>query len=262
MKEIESFLGKPSRGFARWWREFCYFLVLRHRKSEIKCRRGGINFVLHPADKLAGQFRHFDKPARHIFKFGKFEPRQVGFLFQSSKDRGADIFLDIGANFGLYSLLAAKTKMFTEIHAFEPHPKVYPVLQACIKTNDFAHTITPYNIAASDTQGEMFIDDRARGSASVHKNTRPHLLPIWAMPLDSVFDFSERNIAIKMDIEGHECAALAGMANLIRRNNVFMQAEILEDSAAHVHSFIERGFRIHRRIGNDFYFSKDGKTAA
>lgn len=246
MNGIEAFL-KTSRLplLVKLWRQICYRLV--RDDGVIKCQRNGINF----------SFLNAQRMGKYIFQRGNWEPRQVAFFFQNAQKRGADVFLDIGANFGYYSLLAAKAGMFSEIHAMEAHPQTYETLRASIAANDFSRVITPHNAAASDMQGEIFIDKFPSRVAAVYKNTRPDTIAISAMPLDSVFDFSGRNIAVKMDVEGHEIAALRGMANLIRRNNVFLQVEAWEKSVDFFYFVMECGLRIHHRIEDDFYLSND-----
>ncbi len=62
-------------------------------------------------------------------------------------------FLDIGANIGYYSLLAAKTNKNITVFAFEPAlgPKHY--LNENIKVNGFENNITPVNVALSHETG-------------------------------------------------------------------------------------------------------------
>jgi len=46
------------------------------------------------------------------------------------------VFVDGGANFGLYSILASKIiGSEGQIHAFEPHPEVFQILKSNIKAN-------------------------------------------------------------------------------------------------------------------------------
>ena len=78
--------------------------------------------------------------------------------------------MDIGANFGYYSLLAAKTGDFADIHAIEPHPETHRRLLMQIGANGWEKKITPHNIAASDKDGTLFIDRESSGGASVSEN--------------------------------------------------------------------------------------------
>ncbi len=76
--------------------------------------RGGIHFSLDATS-------HF---GLKILKDGYFNPDKLLYLFNATRRQGADIFLDIGAHIGYYSLLATKTWNFREIHAIEATQKI------------------------------------------------------------------------------------------------------------------------------------------
>src|SRR5690349_12898179 len=61
-------------------------------------------------------------------------------------------FIDIGANVGLYSLIAADSRNCTKCYAFEPNPTVFDSLQQNIALNG-AKQVLSYNCAVSDTEG-------------------------------------------------------------------------------------------------------------
>jgi hypothetical protein len=56
---------------------------------------------------------------------------------------------------------------------------------------------------------------------------------VEAVSLDQKFDLLEgRSVALKMDIEGFELEALAGMAKFLKRNRIFLQIEIAPENRA------------------------------
>src|SRR4051812_3979529 len=64
---------------------------------------------------------------RQIFISGAWEPDCVDMLFrlieqERQRHKGEAVFLDVGAHWGLYSLLAWKTGHFDRVVAFEPDP--------------------------------------------------------------------------------------------------------------------------------------------
>ncbi len=181
------------------------------------------------------------------------------YFFNIARRQGADIFLDIGANIGYYSLLATKTNDFTEIHTIEAHPETYRQLLMQIEVNAFQNIITPHNIAASEKNGELFISRKARGSSFVSLDKRQDTIAIKAKALDSIFNFSGRNVAIKLDVEGHEVEALKGMINLLSRNKVLLQVEIWSHNMDSFYFLHDNGFRCICHIKDDFYFVNDKK---
>lgn len=78
---------------------------------------------------------------RKVIIKGGHEPNQVLHFFNEARRQGADIFLDIGANFGYYSLMATKTGDFDSIHAFEPHPKIFQLMLLQIRNNKLQNSI-------------------------------------------------------------------------------------------------------------------------
>lgn len=65
-----------------------------------------------------------------------------------------DIFVDIGANIGLYALLGA-VHGAKHVYAFEPNPFSFGVLARNIVANKLGHRITPLCLAASEQSSEV-----------------------------------------------------------------------------------------------------------
>jgi len=68
--------------------------------------------------------------------------------------QASEVFLDIGANQGLYSLIAKKNKAFTSIYAFEPNPKTYRYLEQNIARNGGKH-VSAFPVGLSDKSAKM-----------------------------------------------------------------------------------------------------------
>ena len=229
--------------------------------------RGGIRYMLN-----VNELMH-----RHLLGKGHFEREAIVHFFNAAKARGADVFLDIGANMGYYSLLAARLGIFGEIHAFEPHPETYKRLLWHVGANNFGDVITPHNVAASDAARMMRMRElggKSDGDILQVFGDKPPTAPdntpetmrmlytaqaggtvdIAAKPLDSVFAFRGRNICMKIDVEGHEAEVLNGAENLLRHNNVLMQIEIWPWQLDVIGGITARGYSPTQRINNDFYF--------
>jgi FkbM family methyltransferase len=78
------------------------------------------------------------------------------------------VFLDIGANQGLYSLVAALNPACAKVIAFEPVRKTYGLLCDNIRLNRCSH-VAPINAAISDHDGprEISINASQSGTASL-----------------------------------------------------------------------------------------------
>ncbi|HEY8154697.1 MAG TPA: FkbM family methyltransferase [Myxococcota bacterium] len=129
------------------------------------------------------------------------------------------VFLDVGANVGLYSLAAAARG--ATVVAFEPNPRTRARLHANIRLNALEDRITVRPEALIDSVGTatLFADvhegqkDANAGVASLSsKNAAGRSIEVKTSTLDAIVE--ELGLArvdwIKMDIQGAEYQALKG----------------------------------------------------
>lgn len=119
-------------------------------------------------------------------------------------------FIDIGANQGLYSLLAVQFDLCTCAYAFEPVSKTFSLLEDNIQANGQAEKIMAHRLAVSDQAGlrDLSIMPGHSGAATLRQTPLGNLLatetvqtvgPEWLRkikPADPEL--------IKVDVEGHE----------------------------------------------------------
>ncbi len=142
--------------------------------------------------------------------------------------------VDVGANTGVFSLLAARRSPTVSVHAVEPVPRVYDRLQANVARNGLSN-ITSHRLALSDCDGvvPMYVpDDDIPVMASLLPEWRPgsDLIDVQACTLDQFM--ADRHLAsvdiIKIDTEGTENTVLAGATKTIRSSKPFVFCEVLE----------------------------------
>ena len=125
----------------------------------------------------------------------------------ASELRLGDVFYDIGANVGFYSLLAA-TLTKAPVYAFEPSPANLLYLRKHLELNRIEN-VEVMEMAISDEVGAASFETagRATGRLSANGNAR-----VRTSTLDALL--SEHRIVppncIKIDIEGAELQALRG----------------------------------------------------
>ncbi len=144
------------------------------------------------------------------------------------------IFVDVGAYWGLYSLLAMRSGVQT-IYAFEPDRHNFAQLEAQIFLNNASSFIRPINKAVSSATREFrFWDSRThpdgnRAGVGIAPEDFPRpTYKVDAVSLDEFLAVKDSVIAIKLDVEGHETEALRGMANTVKNNRVIMQIEVFD----------------------------------
>ena len=110
-------------------------------------------FMMRLPDRLGGflyQCDQRDSVAREVCYNGQDEPQETQLM--SGLLRPADVFVDVGANWGYFSLAAAHwVGPRGRVVAFEPEPRLYRMLVTNIAANDIAWIQThPIAIAAGD----------------------------------------------------------------------------------------------------------------
>lgn len=145
--------------------------------------------------------------------------------------RADAVVLDIGANTGYYSIIAAKKSR--HIYAFEPGSSNRKKLEENIQLNKLNNiTVLPY--AVSDKQGdtELFIagdDNTGMNSLEQPGNFSGHKEVVAVVSIDDWV--AENNIPgislIKIDVEGSEMKVLKGMQAVIEEQKPVFFMEVI-----------------------------------
>ncbi len=130
------------------------------------------------------------------------------------------LFIDIGANQGLYSIIAAKNKKNIRSYAFEPVKKTYNLLRENIKINNINNKCLPLNLAISSNEkrSRMKVFTSHCGKSSLltsinikksEKNVKYQRVKcINFKKLNKIIKEKSYPILIKIDVEGHEAVVI------------------------------------------------------
>lgn len=140
-----------------------------------------------------------------------YDRREVAMLRRELKP--GDVFLDIGANIGFYSLLAAPcVGPSGRVLAMEADPEIFSILQENIGLNNLKQ-VEPICVGISDRVETLRLGvnmNGNRGSSSFLANDQPRGVNVPCVPLSQLIQ--ERGIqaiaAAKVDIEGFGVKAL------------------------------------------------------
>lgn len=182
--------------------------------------------------------------ATEIFLFGAkthdSEIHLARFLMKNLK--AGDIFCDVGAHFGYFSLLASElVGERGHVFSFEASRSTYSILEKNLRPFVQAR---PIHRAASNVDKTLVFNEfpalfseynslvlpEAKNAAWL-KNNPPQRTQVAGVRLDDFF--SEENIApqiIKVDVEGAELEVLAGMEQFLRKNAPLVVMEYLLSS--------------------------------
>lgn len=133
--------------------------------------------------------------------------------------RRGDVFLDIGANVGYFTLLASSlVGAQGKVCAVEACPPTAERLRQNLGLNS-AQNVDVYEIAASDSPGTVRIGKLFEGNWGSNSirggNSSLETWEVPAVPIDDVIPESVCPAVVKMDIEGAELHALRGMRRIL-----------------------------------------------
>ncbi len=185
---------------------------------------------------------------QHIYFLGIWDKQGTRFIKNHLKK--GNVFFDIGANIGYYSLIVSKQVGENgQIHAFEPVSGVFAQLQSNIELNGISNISANQN-AVYEKSGtlDLFVSSGENtGMSSIfHHDTESGVVEkVDAITIDDYVEKMkiDRIDLIKIDIEGAELFALKGMKNTLQRFKpmVFMELsqEVLRNASVNEKEIIQ-----------------------
>jgi FkbM family methyltransferase len=147
---------------------------------------------------------------------GRFEPMSTKVWAKLAKD--ASCIIDVGANVGVYSFIAAALRADVEIHAFEPNPYAFSRLRVNKRINSFENIIEhPYALSNSERidrlswvrKGDIRISSGGTLARTSHEKCAT--APVDVKTFDSLgINLGPRGL-VKIDAEGAEGTVIVGM---------------------------------------------------
>ena len=139
---------------------------------------------------------------------GLFSPRyekEVKRIVQSLK---GGLFVDVGANIGLYSVMAAR--MGNRVVALEPNPHAFACLSETLAANGLQNRVQALRVAgwSENTTVDIKEEDDSTGGHVIGKGSK-----VRAMRLDTLL--TEKPSLVKIDTEGAEPHVLMGMSKML-----------------------------------------------
>jgi|SRR5579859_285338 len=181
-----------------------------------------------------------------LFKIAtlKWDTIEGDFVYLLSMISDNDMVIDVGANIGIMSVLLARKVSLGQVHAFEPMPVNFKVLERVIGWFHL-HNVILYPLALGNIEREIRMVMpvvgivRLQGLSHVIDETNPiedmgDLATVLCKNLDNIPAFSEpgtRIKAIKIDVEGFEYSVLEGAQKLLSFHRPVIYCEISNDES-------------------------------
>jgi len=190
-----------------------------------------------------------------ILRNGEYE-REIAHLFLSKVKPDRDV-LDIGANIGFFSVLAAKHLTTGRVLAAEPTQGAVQRLRTNLEVNGVANKVIVFNGLVGDARGEHelhVVPGREEYSSIgnlVHPSVRgqaAQVETIGTLTLDDLVEMHGLKPALlKVDVEGAEAKVLAGAQKVLTEHRPIVLSELAEpllrssgSSPAEVVAMLER----------------------
>jgi len=156
---------------------------------------------------------------------GLYEPHVAKLISEQLKP--GDVFYDIGANAGYFTLVGAKAVGARgKVIAFDPHPFNVKTVKEQVALNELDATCRVEPLAIAGQEGTLkFVMTGVNANAHLEDLKAPNLtnegevIEVRAVRLDDYVAGHPRPTLIKMDIEGAEVAAVDGARALLSGSN-------------------------------------------
>ncbi|HKY18380.1 MAG TPA: FkbM family methyltransferase [Rhizomicrobium sp.] len=199
--------------------------------------------------------RMSDLIQRKIAYFGVWEPALSRYI-QSGLGPG-DVFVDVGANIGYFSLLAGSlVGPEGKVVAVEASPTIFRLLFANVQQNKFGN-IRPAHVAAAYAPGQVRIalgPSENLGATRIAAGADNASEVVEARPLHDILSTEElrRVKIIKIDIEGSEGPVLRSFLENHRlfRADCELAVEISRENAAFVEDMRRLGYNAYTLVNS------------
>lgn len=226
---------------------------------------GSIVDVVHRTPEGLNFHLDFDDYIQRSIFYGVYEPAELAFA--RAILRPGDVMVDIGANLGIFTLVAAQNVGGAgQVHAFEPVPANFRRLCENVALNGFGNVFTN-QVAAGPVVGELQLgldgETELTGtqmSGGYGAGSALRQLTVPMVPLDRYLAerLPDRSIRfVKIDVEGYEAEVLRGMRVLLSGQridflileiNVYALSRVRAEIQDVVDQLLDPGYQLYRRF--------------
>ena len=156
---------------------------------------------------------------RNFYDFWIISPNFEEEVLRYLKISKNEIFIDIGAHIGKYSVIAAKK--CKNVISIEPEKNNFEILKKNVTLNSLKNVIL-LNCACSDKKGylKLYISETTGGHSLERKGKTYQI--VETRTLDEIlktYKINSQQIGlIKIDVEGHELKVLKGSKNILKKS--------------------------------------------
>ncbi|MEP7324138.1 MAG: FkbM family methyltransferase [Saprospiraceae bacterium] len=146
---------------------------------------------------------------------GLYEYNEMGFLLHLL--RPEDVFVDVGANIGSFTVLAS-AQIGAHSISIEPLPATYTSLLKNIAINQIQDKVIALNLALGSKKGTLDFTSHLDSMNHVANAGEPNTVKVQVECLDSIIESNRIPILLKIDVEGFETEVINGAEALLKKN--------------------------------------------
>src|ERR1051326_5007580 len=247
------------------WRPF----VLRRREAWWKAHAGEVRSFLFDVQPGVRLRLHLDSELSRLIYCRHFESTERAFL--NAFLRPGDTFVDVGANIGLFTVIAAsRVGPRGRVFSFEPTPETFARLIENVEANGFEH-VSCQQLALSDQTGNLEITKSLDGFDAWNSLAQPKMGERFAtakIPTMSWDGFAQehdlvgRVTMMKIDVEGWESRVLLGARQFLSRSDApTLQVEFTDGAAMAAGSSCCEIYNLLEEFGYTMFLFDPGKRA-
>ncbi|HOZ79602.1 MAG TPA: FkbM family methyltransferase [Ferruginibacter sp.] len=139
--------------------------------------------------------------------------------------RPEDLFVDIGANIGSYTVLASAHIGAASV-SVEPVPSTFTHLIQNININQITGKVTPLNIALGSQKGDINFTASYDAANHVATSDEQNVIKVPVETLDAVMQDQNTPALLKIDVEGFETEVIKGALKTLENDK--LKAVIIE----------------------------------
>ena len=185
---------------------------------------------------------------RELIITKEYEKEEISILIKLIDSYNINYFIDVGANCGIYSFKIASHFENLKIIAFEPNIDAFQKFNNTLEGDvERFKNINIFNYGLSDTKSKLKMRSKIKygyaqtGGSVVHDGKIYKGVDIYEADFelgDEKLNLINTNIAIKIDVEGHEFNVLQGLIQLLTNNNCVLQIELFSDKFEQSNNFL------------------------
>ena len=171
----------------------------------------------------------------------------------------AEMFIDVGANIGIFAITIAQAFPLREVVAIEPLPANYLKLEESVRLNRLPN-IRPIRAAVTETEGPVrfYVNPIHDGGGSIieskeyrtgdvridaakYQESQPQFTPVLEVAGLRLDDIITSKCVLKIDVEGAEVSVLKSAVNSLKSGLVdLLVVEVTKDSIGEVIGLLDK----------------------